>query len=90
MGTRGVMDRGWLTPAPARRADAGTVRLTGRDVAGLTWCANMYGALYDLLAACLAVREDRLRAITARYVRYASARCLMVRISIACLPSSIL
>ena len=26
---------------PARRADAGTVRLTGRDVAGLVWCGDM-------------------------------------------------
>jgi hypothetical protein len=47
-----------LTPAPAagpglpgRRADYGTVRLTGRDIAGLTWVADMYGAPYDLLAA---------------------------------------
>jgi hypothetical protein len=57
------------TPArpPGRRADAGRVRLTGRDVAGLTWCADMYGVPYDLLAACLSVREDRLRAITARW-----------------------
>jgi hypothetical protein len=51
----------------ARRADAGTVRLGGRDVAGLVLCADMYGAPYDLLAAYLAVREDRLRAIVARW-----------------------
>jgi hypothetical protein len=59
------------TPGPpaGRRSDAGRVRLTGRDVTGLTWCADMYGVPYDLLAACLAVREDRLRAITARWRR---------------------
>jgi hypothetical protein len=53
----------------ARRADAGVVRLSGRDVAGLVLCADMYGAPYDLLAACLGVRDDRLRAIVARWRR---------------------
>jgi hypothetical protein len=43
------------------------VRLGGRDVAGLVLCADMYGAPYDLLAAYLGVREDRLRAIVARW-----------------------
>jgi hypothetical protein len=51
----------------ARRADAGAVRLSGRDVAGLVLCADMYGAPYDLLAAHLDVRADRLRAIVARW-----------------------
>ena len=51
----------------ARRADAGVVRLSGRDVAGLVLCADMYGAPYDLLATYLGVREDRLRAIVARW-----------------------
>ena len=51
----------------ARRADAGTVRLSGRDVAGLVLCADMYGAPYDLLAAYLQVRLDRLRGIVARW-----------------------
>jgi hypothetical protein len=56
------------TALPAgRRSDAGTVRLTGRDVAGLVLCAEQYGAPYDLLAAYLDVREDRLRAIAARW-----------------------
>jgi len=50
-----------------RRADAGMVRLGGRDVAGLVLCAEMYGAPYDLLAAYLGVRDDRLRAIVARW-----------------------
>jgi hypothetical protein len=51
----------------ARRADAGTVRLGARDVAGLVLCGDMYGAPYDLLASFLAVRPDRLRAIVARW-----------------------
>jgi hypothetical protein len=50
-----------------RRADAGSVRLGGRDVAGLVLCADMYGTPYDLLAAYLGVRDDRLRAIVARW-----------------------
>jgi hypothetical protein len=50
-----------------RRADAGAVRLGGRDVAGLVLCADMYGAPYDLLAAYLGVRDDRVRAIVARW-----------------------
>jgi len=33
-----------LAPASSR-ADAGTVRLEGRDVAGLLLCGDMYGAL---------------------------------------------
>src|SRR5438477_10112740 len=51
----------------ARRADAGAVRLTGRDTAGLVLCGAMYGAPYDLLATCLGVRADRLRGIVARW-----------------------
>src|SRR5262245_40196005 len=53
--------------APPRRADAGTVRLGLRDVAGLVLLGDMYGAPYDLLAAYLAVRPDRLRGIVARW-----------------------
>jgi hypothetical protein len=53
----------------ARRADAGTVRLGGRDVAGLVLCADMSGAPYDLLAAYLGVRDDRVRGIVARWRR---------------------
>jgi hypothetical protein len=60
-----------VTPAagtgpPGRRADAGTVRLGSRDIAGLLLCGEMYGAPYDLLALALGVREDRARAIVAR------------------------
>jgi hypothetical protein len=51
----------------ARRADAGSIRLGARDVAGLVLCAEMYGAPYDLLAAYLNVRVDRVRGIVARW-----------------------
>jgi hypothetical protein len=55
------------TPPQARCADAGTVRLGERDVAGLLLCGDMYGAPYDLLAAFLEVRPDRARGIVARW-----------------------
>src|SRR5579859_4043242 len=61
-----------LTPAaarPARRADAGTVRLSQRDIDGLLLCGEHYGAPADLLAAALLVEEARLPAITARWRR---------------------
>ena len=54
-------------PLPPRRSDAGAVRLTGRDIAGLVWCGEMHGVPYDLLAVLLSVRDDRLRAITGRW-----------------------
>ena len=54
-------------PSPARRSDAGIVRVSDRDIAGLMLCGEMYGAPYDLLAAFLGVREDRLRGIAARW-----------------------
>jgi hypothetical protein len=55
-------------PDPAgRRSDAGIIRLTARDAAGLLLCGEMYGAPYDLLALALGVREDRLRGIVARW-----------------------
>jgi hypothetical protein len=62
----------------ARRADAGTVRLTGRDITGLVLCAEHYGAPYDLLTAALDVRPDRLRGIVARWRKagYASTGTL--------------
>ena len=49
-----------------RRADAGTVELTDRDITGLMLCADHFGAPFDLLAAALCVRADRLRGIMAR------------------------
>jgi hypothetical protein len=53
-------------PLP-RRSDAGTVRVSGRDIDGLILCGEMYGAPYDLLAAGLNVPPDRLRGIVARW-----------------------
>ena len=52
---------------PGRRGDAGTVRLTDRDITGLMLCADHFGAPYDLLAAALCVRGDRVRGIVARW-----------------------
>jgi hypothetical protein len=54
---------------PARRADAGTVRLSQRDIDGLLLCGEHYGAPIDLLAAALRVQPDRVMAITARWRR---------------------
>jgi hypothetical protein len=53
----------------ARRADAGSVRLGERDVAGLLLCGDMYGTPYDLLSAFLGVRDDRPRGILSRWRR---------------------
>jgi hypothetical protein len=60
------------TPATApallpRRIEAGTVRVSGRDIDGLMLCGEMHGAPHDLLAACLNVQPDRLRGIVARW-----------------------
>jgi hypothetical protein len=60
-------DTGLPVAAASRRADAGSVRLGSRDVAGLLLCGDMYGAPYDLLAVFLGVRPDRLRGIVARW-----------------------
>src|SRR5271154_5170106 len=66
-----------ITPVPAarpaRRADAGTVRLSQRDIDGLLLVGEHYGAPADLLAAALLVEEDRLPALTARWRRAGSA-----------------
>ena len=50
---------------PRRRDDAGTFKITDRDITGLVLCAERYGAPYDLLAAALDVTSDRLRGIVA-------------------------
>jgi hypothetical protein len=55
------------TTPPRQRADAGAVRLTDRDVAGLLLAGDMYGVPYDLLAAFLGVAPARLRGIVARW-----------------------
>jgi hypothetical protein len=50
-----------------RRDDAGTMKLTDRDITGMMLCAEQYGAPYDLLAAALDVTVDRLRGIVLRW-----------------------
>ena len=57
------------TSRSARRADAGTVRLSQRDIDGLLLCGEHGGAPYDLLALALRVQPERLAAITARWRR---------------------
>jgi hypothetical protein len=52
---------------PARRSDAGSVRLGERDVSGLLLAGDMYGAPYDLLASFLSVQPTRLRGVVARW-----------------------
>jgi hypothetical protein len=54
---------------PPRRADAGTVRLSQRDIDGLMLCGEQYGAPFDLLAGALRVQPERLPAITSRWRR---------------------
>jgi hypothetical protein len=53
--------------APARRDDAGSFKITDRDITGMMLCAEQYGAPYDLLAAALDVTVDRLRGIVLRW-----------------------
>jgi hypothetical protein len=67
MDAAGTLTVAGAAPPPGRRADAGSVRLGGRDVAGLLLAGDMYGAQYDLLAAFLSVQPTRLRAIVARW-----------------------
>jgi hypothetical protein len=57
------------TGTSARRADAGSVRLSDRDVAGLLLAGDMYGAPYDLMASFLGVAPARLRGVVARWRR---------------------
>ena len=54
---------------PARRADAGTVRLSQRDIDGLLLCGEHYGAPFDLLAAALRMRPAQLPPVVARWRR---------------------
>jgi hypothetical protein len=51
---------------PAQRADAGSIRLSQRDIDGLLLVGEHWGAPSDLLAAALRVEPDRLPALTAR------------------------
>src|ERR1700761_4357287 len=54
-------------PSAARRSDAGTIKLTERDITGLTLVADQYGAPLDLMAEALDVQPERLRGILARW-----------------------
>jgi hypothetical protein len=65
----GQTDTTTITAARPRRADAGTIRLSQRDIDGLLLCGEHYGAPVDLLAGALRVEEARLPAITARWRR---------------------
>jgi hypothetical protein len=51
------------------RSDAGLVRLTGRDIAGLLWCGEMYGVRADLLAGLLGCSADVVRQVHVRWRR---------------------
>jgi hypothetical protein len=53
----------------AARADAGGVRLTGRDVTALVWCGEMYGVRADLLGSLLGVSPEVVRQLHARWRR---------------------
>jgi len=57
------------TGRPARRADAGSIRLSQRDIDGLLLAGEHYGVPSDLLAAALRVQPGRLPAICARWRR---------------------
>jgi len=54
---------------PARRLDAGSIRLTQRDIDGFMLAGEHYGVPSDLLAVALRVQPARLTAITARWRR---------------------
>jgi hypothetical protein len=58
-----------VKPARARRHDAGTIRLSQRDIDGLLLCGEHYGAPLDLLAGALGVSQVRMNAIATRWRR---------------------
>ena len=51
----------------ARRADAGAIRISQRDIDGLLLCGEHYGAPYDLLAEALRVAPGRVSDMVARW-----------------------
>ncbi len=69
MNTTTQLDDRAASGRPARRADAGLVRLSQRDIDGLLLCGEHYGAPFDLLAGALRVQPERLPTITARWRR---------------------
>jgi hypothetical protein len=54
---------------PARRSDAGRIRLTERDATALILVAQMYACPYDLLAARLGATEHTIRGMMVRWRR---------------------
>ena len=52
-----------------RRADAGTVRVTDRDVRGMSWVVEMYGMPFDLLRRVLATSDSAARNVVSRWRR---------------------
>lgn len=56
-----------MTPSAAARGGAAPRRLSERDIAGLLFVAEMYGAQTDHLAAALGVGERRARAVAAAW-----------------------
>lgn len=60
-------------PAAGKRADFGSIRLTGRDVTALLWCGEMYGIRSDLLADLLGTSGDVVRRLHLRWRRAALA-----------------
>jgi len=68
-GSRGLGASERSLARPRSRADAGGVRLTGRDIAGLVWCGEMYGMRADLLASLFAVSPDVVRQLHSRWRR---------------------
>ena len=60
--------------ARVRRSDAGLIRITRRDTAGLCLVAEQYAAPYDLLGTALGAQPARLRQVVARWRRAGYAR----------------
>jgi len=61
--------RDTTAPAGRRRADAGVLHLSQRDIDGLLLCGEHSGVPFDLLATALRVEPERLSPITARWRR---------------------
>jgi hypothetical protein len=57
------------TARPPRRAEAGAIRLSQRDIDGLLLTGEHYGAPYDLLAGALRVHPDGLIKVARRWRR---------------------
>jgi hypothetical protein len=55
---------GTVRLARTQRHDAGTIRLSQRDIDGLPLCGEHYGAPLDLLAEALDISQVRMNAIT--------------------------